>query len=240
MDKTKTDIIRKIKGLLELAANNPESNESKLASEKAGKLMAQYNISYIKEDIKNSNLLKTVDTPIYMERNMLWEHILITDLANTFDCRAIKSNIALFPGESIKEFTIIGFTVDVDLCSWYFKYLRVVISRKGEDKYNKIKERKSYQLGLVHNISIRLKELRNSKEKHTDSTTKDLVVAKHHEVADYYKKLFPKVKENKTNPNIDPIAYTKGRIDGKNISLSRPIAKTPDGHCTINGKTALY
>lgn len=231
----KESIIRKIKGLLELAAHNPETNEAKLAGERAAKLMADYQISYIKEDILDNKLIKRINSPVYMKRNIVWEHILITQIAYTFDCKAVRTRI----GEDKYEFAVIGYKVDAELCEWYFKYLRTVISKKGEDKYKKLKERKSYQLGLVDEICHRLIEIKKQKEKHTDVGTKDLVLSKLHNVNDHYEKMFPKTKKNKSKLTIEPDAYSKGYKDGKNISLSRPIVKGKSQESIINGKVAI-
>jgi hypothetical protein len=76
----KQEIIRKIRGLLELAANDPESNESKLAAEKAGILQAKYNIKYVHEDNEKKDI-KMEETPLFIKRNLTWSHILIDRVA---------------------------------------------------------------------------------------------------------------------------------------------------------------
>lgn len=235
----KESIIRKIKSLLELAANDPESNESKIAGKKAGQLMAQYNIKYIEEDTKNDNKVVKVTSTVYMERNIVWEHALITTIAEVFDCKAIKTTITFGAKQKRFSFNIIGFAADTDLCQWYFKYLRTIISKHGEDKFRKIKERKSYQMGMVASIGKRLREIMVEREKHTDASTKDLVLTKKYDVQKAYEQMYPKVKKATNRSKIDYDSYAKGVNDGQKISLSRPIAKGTEKEQKINGKLAI-
>lgn len=235
----KESIIRKIKSLLELAANDPNSNESKIATKKAGQLMAQYNIKYIKEDTENNNKVVEVSSPMYMERNIVWEHSLITIIAEVFDCKAIKTSINFERKNKKFSFKIIGFAADVDLCQWYFKYLRTIISKKGEDNFKKIKERKSYQMGMVLSIGKRLKDIISERGKHTDASTKDLVLTKKYDVQKMYEQLYPKSKKAYNKSKIDYNSYHKGISDGQKISLSKPISQGAKKEQTVNGKVAI-
>ncbi len=238
----KQEIIRKIKGLLELAASDPDSNESKLAAERAGVLQAKYNIKYIAEDSLNENGIVKETTPVYIKRNMLWSHTLITSIAEAFDCQAIRTfgtHIKDFIGDNNYKFAIIGYKHDVEIAMYYFKYLRTMISKKGEDKYKKLKERKAYQMGFCMAVSKRLKEMTRVKEYHTDKRTYALVLVKKNDVLKAYKKEFPNTNQTKSQAKLDPDAYHKGVNDGKTANLSRPISPTKGKETKIAGKVAI-
>ncbi len=234
----KKEIIRKIKGLLELAANDPESNESKLAAERAGILQAKYNIQYLAEDSKDIDGIVKETTPVFMSKNVTWSHILITGIAVNFDCQAIKK-VGAYKGDNSYEFAIVGYKHDVEIAMYYFKFLRTMIAKKGEDQFKKLKERKAYQTGFCHAVIKRLQEMNKTKEAHTDVKTKDLVVVKKNDVLKAYQQHFPNKKKNYSNAKLDPHAYHKGMNDGKNASLSRPIAPSKGRETIIAGKVAL-
>jgi len=234
----KEEIIRKIRGLLELAANDPESNESKLAAEKAGILQAKYNIKYVEEDNATRHII-TNEIPVYMKTNVTWSHYLITYIADAFDCRAVRGRSKQVVGDNAYCFAVIGYSHDVDLVMWFFRYLRTIISKRGEDRYKKMKERKSYQLGFTTAVGKRLKEMNRVKEQHTDEKTTALVVVKNKDVDKAYKEQFKNSRKSNYTPTIEKDSYLKGKSDGESVSLSRPMPSGRQADNKIAGKMAL-
>ena len=210
----KESIVRKIKALLEMAGRDPDSHEGKLAAERAGELLAKYKIAYSSIETEEECAVGREFCPIYMQENMLYEHHLITQIAHTFGCKAIKEN---------GKFSVIGKNSDLELTLWYFKYLRMVISKKADKETSTKVARKSFGLGMVMSIGKRLKELMETQERNLDATTKDLVIIQDAKVEEKYRELYPYARRGGKYGRIDGQMYNKGIDQGNKISLSKPV-----------------
>lgn len=233
------NIVKKIKKLLALAADNPDSPEAKLAAERAEELMTKYQIDSIEEEISSEfeglteeeiNLVNTGGKNQrenyrshlnYQSDN--WEVRLGQIIAYLTDTRLIlKSNKICF----------IGFKKDIQLSSWYYKLLRLKIYKNVQEKYgyaklhNKSKKIYSYTMGYVASINQLVEQIINSRVQKQDNQCKDLVVQKKDIIQDYLKQQketkplsMSKGKENKFDYN----AFDQGIKDGAKEKLNEPI-----------------
>lgn len=226
----KEDVIRKIKALLRLAGDKLDSPEAKLAMQRAGEMMGKYGLeaSEIKET--RGEKLKKESLNIYIKAYIVWEGQLIMAICETFDCKVIR----LPMGNETFIWYIIGYKGDVEIVTWFFKYLRIVISKMSEKKYKKVRDRRDYCLGATASVAARLKEMYKAREQAMAPDTKDLVLYKKQEVNKEFDKMFPKTTKITHRQQHNFTALDKGHIDGKHVSLSKPIKNDSQRESGLN------
>ncbi len=208
----KDAVVRKIQKLLEMASRDPDSPESKLAAERAGEMLAKYQIAYASIEAQDEEVVEE-RLKCYLSENMSFEHTLITILAKTFHCKSIRSH---------GEFKVIGKKPDVELTKWYFKYIRLVLSKKADNYCHTISDRKSFGFGFVTSIQKRMEDLFTAQKKHMDVKTTDLVVIKDQKVDQKFRELYPTTRKSKAKYQINGHYYS-GQNEGRNMTLSRPV-----------------
>lgn len=227
LDKIK-DKIRKLIAL----ASSPVEAEAKLAMQKAGELMAKYELSI--SEIRQAegrdilDMIKNVTIDGIGEKRRGWESVLSLAIAKAFDSDIVLSS-RWNDDEGCYQWTIviIGHESDVDLVVYFHKFLRRYIWGMARMEYNTVKDRESYCLGVVATISDRLKEMYKKKEDVMDSTCTALVLVKKDAVAEKKHNMFPNLKYvNLTGNRRNWDAYDKGIKDGHDVNLARPIENT--------------
>lgn len=220
-DKQK-EILEKVKKLLALAANNPEANEAKSAMDMAGKLLAQYDLSMeMIEEGQRANRFSSEDVPVYIDRNAFWEGQLSMVVSEVFNCKVFRN-----AGVTTKyTWCFVGETHNVEICIWYLKYLRLQISKRTEEKYQKMKDRDAYALGIVHSVAVRLREMNRARREAMTENSKALALRAGKELDTYWKQIKQQLglREHKHNRRLDDDAINQGMADGRKISLSRPV-----------------
>lgn len=230
----KERVMAKVKALLELGASDNE-HEAKLAMQRAGEIMAKYEISVSqltlkeKEDVENQYIdLMAPDG----SNRVTWEGSLAGVVAWKLDCAVI------IVGR--KKLSFIGFSRDLELVDFYFRYLRRNIGVVIWDMKT-IKKQYSYAMGFIAAIGERLDAMKREKEKvMNESGCTSLVLAKNTIVKDATKKLHPNVNAgtNKEYKN-DQSAFNSGYKDGKEIALGRPVSNGGDRESVTSGRIAL-
>lgn len=216
-------LMRRIKKLLALAADNPDSPESQAAGIKAGQLMSEYQIEFASIEMEEDEILQD-EAAIYMEEDVKWNHSLVTVISETFNCKSIKSG---------NTFKIIGYKHDVELTKWMFSYVRTIIAKKADKFCSTQKQRKDFGMGAVISLNRRFKEIFSVKKQHMDGATSALVVQKDGKVDAKYHELFP--SSRKTTPKFNMNGhYHKGKEVGESISLSKPVNGGKSSQSALN------
>ena len=233
MTEEQSRILEKVKKLMALATNNPEANEAKTAMEVAGKLLAQYDLSMemVREGQKE-NRFSTQEVPIFIDRNKHWEGQLCTILAEVFNCKVFR-----WVGKDTKySWCFVGEPHNVEICIWYLKYLRLQISKKAEERYNKSRDRESYALGMISTLAKRLREMNQSRKESMTENSKAIALRTSKELDNFFAQMRYDLGlvTRKSNRRYDSNALENGVKDGKNLSLNRPVKGG-----TVGGLTAL-
>jgi hypothetical protein len=220
-EKQEEKPVKKIQKLLALAARDPESEESKSAAAMAAKLMAKYEISCF--ELKETNeKTKFVEERFEatIESDVKWQMLLATGIADTFDCV-----VARFDRRDGKHWIFFGAESSIELCSWYFKFLRTKIGKMGSDLYKDKQKKAKYCLGAVLSVSQTLERLFVVKQQHLDKTTKDLVIHRKDQILDHISNRFGAFREESFNVDhtTHQEAFRNGLRDGRNVPLQKTI-----------------
>lgn len=210
-------IIDRIQKLLSLGADNANENEAESALRMAAKLAGKHGIAISDIDIKTQEVnVKDTSLTISSKQNGAWEGNLVSLICHCFDCQVVRD-------VRINKWIFFGMKSDLELGLWYFKYLRMRIIRIGKEKYRLVKERKSYGLGVLQGLSVRLIDnFYTEKQKYESVDTKALIVIKKEEVDNAVRNKFPRTsKPRPKNTTIDRGAFKSGKEDGENMPLSR-------------------
>ncbi len=210
-------IVEKIRKLLSLGANNPESNEAEAALRKAAKMAEEYGLSLADVDKESgeTKIEKITLATVQMKRYGVWMNPLAAFISNLFDCKCVITN----KGEN---YTFVGTPTDIQLTSWYFKLIRLKTIRQGKAKFNLVKDQKIYGVGVYNTISKRLEEMfKRTREEVRTSDTKALVIVKNDAIAKRFKELFPRTTAQKNNAKLNGSweAYEAGRKDGERMGI---------------------
>lgn len=225
MEDKKTQIINLIMKLLELGSEkNPNENERNSASAKAAQLMADYAIDCmeLRKKVLTDNTIEEHIRGLSARYNG-WESDLASYISNCFDSKIILRRTS---EEWIMIF--IGNKGDVEIATFFFKYLRRSVGRSSETYHKNKKEQNTFAYGMTVKIGHRLKELYKQREEFIPSDCKALVVVKKDNVANYIKKNFPRLgSTTAAKVSGSREAYLQGQIAGEKINLSRPIGNNP-------------
>lgn len=226
--------IRKIRHMLEMHARDPDSEEAKTAYRLAGELMAKYDvaISDIKEKKDVSAGIVKQHIKVFSEK--YWhdlEGMLASAVSEAFDMKPIwthEFNEETFESEKVLAF--IGHKSDMELGLWYFKYIRLVISRRTaawekDNGQHTQKAKFSYGWGMVNSVSERLHDMFVRKQEvHEAANTTALVIVKKDAVQQRFDEEYPTARKAKsTRRQVDYRAYGQGEAEGKKISLNKPM-----------------
>jgi hypothetical protein len=235
-------IIQKIMKCLELGSEkNPNLNERKLAQEKAAKLMADYEISFV--DLKKGQKKEEVVIEVRMEamyrRDYGWEGMLANEIATAFDGRCLLQQN--WKG----EYTIIflGHKADMDIVTFFFTFLRrtvdqmskIFLRRRIDEglRHDKRAEQEAYRRGVVITIGERMQEIYQQKMNMMSADTTALVIYKKDLVQQFQDEKYPKTKQGAAMKGGSYASYSAGRNDGKGINLNRPISHSGKNHAQI-------
>ena len=175
-------VLSKIQKLLCLAADNPDSPESKLAAERAAEMMAKYDVGF--EDIKEDGTMADggideVSISANAKHHQVWESQLAGALCDCFDCKRLVNSY-----EDTRTF--VGAKSDVKIVVWFYKYLRLRIAKQAEQAYRLQKDQKIFGLGAVQSLSPRLVAMYKKKKEVILSDSRALMVNKQLAVNNYF------------------------------------------------------
>lgn len=217
----KESTIEKIKKMLALAANDPESEESKTAARMAGELMAKYQIEMfeIEEEQAEAKVVKE-EFETTIKSDELWQGQLAVILSEVFDCFVLRVRV----GQTDYVWRFFGHESDIALISWYFKFLRIKIGKMGSDRFKKKREKMDYCLGLVVGVREVLDIMFRSQQRNLNQETKDLVLLKRENVERQVREIHPNIRKGKSRAKTDMSLVSQGITDGKKISLHKPVS----------------
>jgi len=220
-------IIDKIQKLIALSAS-PVEAEAKLAMDKAGELMAKYEISIaeIREASGKSinSEIESITIDGIGETRRTWEDLLGLAISNAFDSQIIMTS--RYEGYTKQwQICFIGHKNDVELCVYFHKFLRRHTWGMARTTFSKKKDQDSYCYGIVDTLKERLEEMYKKKQQMMDSTCTALVVTKKGAVDLKMNQMFPNLRLKNLNAHAKNWnAYQKGTKDGHDINISRPIS----------------
>jgi len=107
---------------------------------------------------------------------------------------------------------------------WYFKFIKIRIMRQMSEKYTSSIDQKTYALGAVQALGMRLTEMFiKPREDARNKQVRDLVIVKDKAIAAEIKSQFGKIttKSLNTGQISGRDVYDHGMKDGRNMSLHR-------------------
>lgn len=217
-------IMSKIQKLLALAGEGgltqDNIHEADAAMKMAGKLMAEHGIAIADVSMEhgkssvNINDFKMREASFKMRK---WARQLAHCLCTIFDCRLIlvKDN----------EQVLIGAKTDLDLVLWYYKFLKIRIARQASHKFRLVEDQKTYGLGCVMSLKMRLTKMFVAPQKEVETTdVRALIVVKNDAVQAAVTKKFPILGHTaRPTHNGSTAAYIQGMQDGHTMSINQSI-----------------
>jgi len=215
---------------LQALAENPGATEAErdTATMRLGEIMFKYGIS--DRDLSSTEAVDAAmakeDVP-YMgngNRRALWEVRMGNRLARVFDCAAVSD----WKNDGSPFLCIMGMKDDVEIASYFFKFLRRTVYASAQQYSTKVSARNTYAFGMVERLDERLKEAYKYRDVVAEeSDCMDLVHVKKGAVKEYKENEFPNtVKGPKPQMSGSRGDYMAGMAAGEKVSLARPITST--------------
>lgn len=189
-------IINKILNLLNRTEKNGATkHEAEIALRTATELMTKYEIT--EHELKKVDRSSFSDKAVKLFRMDITT--LFTRLAKTFDCE-------FYYYSGIREGHFFGFEIDVKLCVHFAQMLSALLSKeireyKKSSRYKELtciyQEKmiiRNFVAGYCDELRDKLIELEESKKQIIASSNTSLMVIKHKQVADEFKRLNPDIK----------------------------------------------
>lgn len=222
MDKAK--VIDKIQKLLALSTSS-NLHEASLAAEKAGEMLAKYDLDMMDVESKDGNKenpIEIVELDRLHSGKYVWEGRLAKTLANVWECDVIR--LQTRESKTGYKYQFFGMRHDMEILIHFFRFLRMRIGKDCE-KYQSKKERYSFALGMIITISERLQAMMVHKKKAMDdSNCTDLVIYKDQLVKGAVKEKHPTgLVKRSSNVKKSAAAFNQGIANGNKVALNRPI-----------------
>lgn len=242
------DIIEKIKKLLALS-ESANQHEAELAAQKAQEMLAKHNLTIDAIDFDASGT-EAIDKELFIFRGTMkkWRNELMQEVAVSVGCDVIYH----FEKNVIKSASIYGLDQNVKTAVYIYMYLENTINRlrkefikrankDHKDKYGKpldLNQRyhleKSYTLGIVSSVSLKLEEQKVK----TPPTPGALVVVVGALIERKMNEDHPSSRQIRDRAaDIDCEAYGKGEEDGENITISKGISASTNHTLVIDFKS---
>lgn len=235
MEKVNESIVKKIKGLLALANDKKDDEESQTAFIMAQKLMFKHNISMSAvEDHSSEKLSINKDQVTVYKKLFWWEKDLSTIISKNFRVKAYI-NLRKLENDISRKGAIIflGFSSDVELAKEMYilaydalkVYSNRFVDRYYEEGHYENRNRKatgklkdSYMRGFLNGMSAKFDEQVKSMEQEYG-----LVVLMPVEVENAFNEMSKDFgKATYKSPPIEELeAYRKGMNDGNNIDYTK-------------------
>lgn len=214
--KEKQEIIDKVQKLLALT-NSSFEGESLAAKKKAAELMAKYSISMMDLSSEEKIQKAFIRAEVKMANGeMMWEGSLSVGTSKAFDCLVVRINHGTH-----WAIAFLGVESDIELATYFYKYLRRTIGQMTLVFSKNKKERDDYGRGIVNTVSNRLAELYKMRNE-ASPDCRDLVVVKQKGLEQYVKQQFPGGLTKGRQRSVGR-SFENGCEDGKKVNLSRPI-----------------
>lgn len=205
-------IIDRIKKLLSLAGNNPNSAEAGAAALKAQELMAKHGVSVetCEDDIPEKIDIVTVQT----DSGAKWKRSLATVIAQNFRCKTFtygKKTIAFYGKETDAKAAMEVFNFLLHTGHKLAMKARADLKKQtglGDGAYN------SFALGFLHGVKEKL-----------DEQCKALMIVIAPEVETEFAEFIKgaKTSSNSFNQPINPNLFNRGKREGRDAMSSRQL-----------------
>jgi hypothetical protein len=208
-------ILERIKKLMRLGANNPEEKEAASAMRKAAELAEEFGLSISDIDTttgKVSSVERAIVKTMSKSHNC-WSLPLAFVVSQCFECRVIQVSDTLH---------FIGTPTDVEMTLWFYKMIRIKTVMQAKKQYRLISDQKQYGMGVLTEISKRLRSMYiEPREAARSQNTRDLVVVKTEEVDKKVHEFFPRLRSKKVSTPVitNSQAFHKGREAGRTMGL---------------------
>ena len=251
MDSKYTEIVKKVKGLLAIANDRKNDEESQSAFLLAQKLMLKYNVS--KEDVSDSEIVEEIneESVTIFKKMFWWERKLATIIGDNFRVKVFyRSKILDGNKNRTSKIMFYGFERDLEMAKeMYLLAYEVMLfhSKQYIDYHYKQTEKKrtryvtesvkvSYINGFLEGLNERFKE-----QVHALKKEFDLMVLIPKEVEDSYKSMSTDFGVYKTvSPPIEvTAAFKDGLRKGKEIDFTQSTVDTTD-YSSIYGKIIKF
>lgn len=245
-DEKKAKLIEKIKKCLALGKDpSAFQHEAESAMEMAQRLMEEYNLSVTDVEVD-----EVVEVEFVTDRSRIiqWKALLAKYVANGFECQLFTRK-GRGVGRSLdgqyhpSKLVFIGTKVDVEVAIYVFKYLSTVVERMKADfvkkvvvpsyvrtgsKGYKMNQGKSYAVGIVQALKLKIDEFANRKKETVNSapiTGKEMILVKKDAVAKYMRRY--NMTKGTPIKGLNRDAMSTGQEHGAGISI----------HHGVNGST---
>jgi hypothetical protein len=216
----KDKALEKIMKLLELGTSD-NMNEAKLAMERAGELMAKFNLSKSDVDAEKEEVIEFPMPQMFGGTSKLWELYLANCIAIPFHCRVIHSR----NGDN-KIIHIFGEEPDLRIVLHFYFYLHAKMQKEATNNKIRTRQKPEFYHGVIDVVKSRLVALYNARKNVMSTRGDEIVLSKKHKVDIAVKSAFPNLTSG-FGPRLKRGAeYGKGKEAGRNINLFQPIRKT--------------
>lgn len=162
-----SDIVGRIRKLIELSKNNNSPEEAAQAAARAQELMFKYSIGEADLDVtRNDEPEEVVDQTAHTEdgkiRRDVWKGVLVNTLARAFGCKSYRFTDYATKSNRLQ---VVGVQSAVQTVSYLFGYLVLEINRLADEAYKEHGRgqsprtyRNSFRMGAINTIGARLAE----------------------------------------------------------------------------------
>ena len=232
-------ILSIIQALLEKTVQNGCTEaEAEIASLKVGELLTKYNLSLSEIRIQKSTPIKIIEKRgdyLGLRKKQEWMTSLATSVANFCFCSLLTSQsspLLWFVGtEENSEVALLLFESLVrSLWDLAFDRTHEYVQEFKKDHgfspqglqgiHHPKTWRRSYLTGVVHKLSLRMREQRQ--EDFREAGVQSLVLHHSQLVSDFLSNKYPKLSSRSglENDSLHPYAFHQGSQDGESLSLS--------------------
>lgn len=230
-DKSNVDsskLFDRINRLLNMANDSSSPHEAQIAARRVAKMMQEHNLSMadvieheIINSIDKSIITEPLTTGTYLKRIPTWVQFLGCSMKE-FDIECKNRFVNGSWGMHIY-----GYTTDVAVAKYLFKFLAATAQRKAEDYWNSIKGHttdskrsvyNNYLEGFAVGVRDEIRRYRDSVKPVVTSTNTSLVVVK----SDAIKKRFGDFSYNEKGLK-DAVHTSYGVIDGRKVRIDTVI-----------------
>ncbi len=240
-ERNKLESVKSTIAKLITLANNEGATEaeSKLAMERAKKLMAKYQLeeaTVLREKIKtgvNVEAIKESAECYYYGKFYDWEYKLGWGIAPVFECKAIRG-MEYYDWDldsKNRQMHFVGMPTDLALVLYFFDYCQDEIGRHMEAAYASAgqKVRNSFALGMTDRIIERLREFYKRWKEEVSSSCTDIVIYKEDAIQKTWNREFPNTSFHRGGVRPLSKEYLKGRAAGDFVHLSSNLNQIRNG-----------
>ncbi|MFN8790147.1 MAG: SprT-like domain-containing protein [Bdellovibrionales bacterium] len=235
MDSATERLMEKVRRLLALAESTNE-HEALAAMQRVRELFARHQLESGTLDARGSYVHRVLTRR--SKRLEAYEKKLVSLLVSHFFVQVIAgTTYDAASGDHFRSLEIIGTRESVLMAEYVYEFLlqqcEDFVRRKAQASRVSLSsvERKSYRLGLLMGFEekLRLQEQAEPKgEVSVSNLSRALLVFRSDKKLDsYLRQIYPRLRNlSSRGPRVDRAAFQEGRVEGRKITLNKPITST--------------